>query len=124
MFGLDLRSALIDSNLQDFTRFPGGVVEQLNSRVLKTDAAGFVELAEGLLEGPLADAKFSPYLLGRTVVVEGQLTAVLFEGCDDLIRQDGNALVTRSVEPQINLPIGTDSADKSFQFLADCERGG
>jgi hypothetical protein len=73
---------------------PGGVLEQLNSRVLKTDAPRFVELAQSLLKGFLADAKRLPNRLGRAVIVEGQVAAVTFEGLDDLIRQGRHALVS------------------------------
>jgi hypothetical protein len=45
--------------------------------VLKTDAPLFVELAEGLLEGVFTDAKFQANCLGRAVVVEGQVAAVV-----------------------------------------------
>jgi hypothetical protein len=43
---------------------------------------------------------------------------------DDLIGQGSDTLISRRVEPQINLSAGADGADKSFQLLARCKWDG
>ena len=96
----------------------------MNARLLKTDAAGFVEFAEGLFESLLADAESFPDRRRRTAIVEGHIPAVAFKRLDDLVCERGHTLVTRRIEAQVNLPAGTDGADKALQLLADSERRG
>src|ERR1035438_3224474 len=100
-------------------RRPGGVVQELDAWPGKADAPGFVERAQGLLEGLLAGAKCLANLLGRAVVVEVQPTPAALEGLDDSQGQRRHASVSGLVEAQINLAVGPQRAHKALEFLAD-----
>jgi hypothetical protein len=103
---------------------PGFVVEQFDSWFEEPDLAGFVETAEGLLEGLFADAELASDDLGRAVVIERQATAVAFECVEDVVGKRGDALIAGGVEAEINFAgwrrVGRDVA----VLRARCNREG
>src|SRR6185369_2301414 len=100
---------------------PRRVVDQQNTWILKLDAARFVKFSQRLFEGFLADAELLPNRFGRTVIIESQPAAVLFQLFHDSVGERRDAFVARGVEAQINLPVGSDIPDETFEPLPNLQ---
>src|SRR5688572_21837525 len=107
-----------------FARLPIGIIQQLDTGILKTDSARFVKFAQCLLEGLLAHVELLPNCLRRTVIIERQLATTCFQGFDNLLRQRRDPFIAGSIEAQVNLIVRADVTNKRLQSLPDLERRG